>query len=424
MNIYFAHPINTYNTNTEIQSINLIKKQLGFQNEIINPSSFLKDLSEIKSEKKRMEFCYNKIDNSDIFIYLLHEKLTTGVRKEINYALSKNKKIYKIKYTYNNLTLIEMTIDNIYKTIEEINKNCDRTKWILKNKDDYLKWFKNNPEAIKLIKDQFDDENSFYVPHYNTTCYTNNFTKILMKYCKQHNINNRVNHGFIDTRYQEVKITCPFFEESSSMPGYDTYNLPRIKNLTFEKLLEYRTIHRNMRICKNYKTILGAYPTYDFDIKDEAKKEGKNFFTTEVFNEYLKIVNIMQTFMNEEWSEIEWKLAFSGNGLYIIMEKLIYKDHDLNDKMFSNYWGMSIKKIITLFNKNGIKNIVPEKKYGWQRYFKAIGTFHLSKERVSIPLNKDEIIDYEWINEMTKIENGLNDNIFNEIVNKAGNSWR
>ena len=337
MSIYFAHPISTYNTYIEIQSIKLIKSQIELQSEIINPSSFLKDLSEIKTEKKRMEFYYNKIDNSDTFIYLLNEKLTTGIRKEINYALSKNKKMYKIKYINNKLTLIEMTIDNINKIVEKINKKCDRTKWILKTKDDYLTWFKNNPEAVKLIKDQFDDENSFYVPHFNSVYYTDNFTKIITKkFCKQHNINYNIslNHGFIDPRYQEAKITCPFFEESSLIIGYDTYNLPRIKNLTFAKLLECRTIHRNMRLCKDHNTIMGAYPTFDFDIKKETKKAGMNFFTQEVFNEYLKIIELMHTYMNERWNEVKWKLAFSGNGLYVIMEKLIYKDYDLNEESF------------------------------------------------------------------------------------------
>ena len=422
MIIYFAHPINTYNTEIEKHSINLIKTQIG--NEIINPSSFTKELSEIKTEKKRMEFCYNKINNSNIFVYLFHEKLTIGVRKEINYALSKNKKIYKIKQINNKLTINEMSIDYIYKTLEKINKNFDRSKWILKNKEDYLTWFKNNPEAVKLINDQFDDENAFYVPHFNTAYYTDNFTKIIIKNCKQHNINIQTKHGFIDTRYQEAKITCPFFEDSSVIPGYDKFYLPRIKNFSFAKLLECRTIHRNMRLCTNNKTILGAYPTYDFDIKKEAKHEGKTFFTTEVFNEYLKVINIMQKFMSEEWYEVDWKLAFSGNGIYIIMEKLIYKDHNLNEEIFYKSWKESIKKIENLFKENKIKNISPENLYGWQRYFKAIGTFHLSRERVSIPLNKDEQIDYKWIDEMTKIESGLNNNIFNEIINKAGNSWR
>lgn len=426
MKTYFAHPINTYNTNIEFQCINLIKTQIKGHNEIINPSSFTNELSKIKTEKKRMEFCYSKIDESDIFIYLLHEKPKSGLRKEINHALSKDKKIYKIKYDNNNLVLIEMTIANIYKTIQKINKTFDRSKWVLKNKDDYLTWFKNNPEAIKLIKDQFDDENSFYVPHFNTVYYTDNFRKIITeKFCKQHNINynKTLNHGFIDPRYQEAKITCPFFEESTLIIGYDTYNLPRIKNFTIEKLLECRTIHRNMKLCKNHKTILGAYPTYDLDIRKESKKEGKTFFTHEVFNEYLKTIDIMHKFMVDEWSDVEWKLAFSGNGLYIIMEKLIYNDYNINDETFQESWINSIKKIEHILKKNKIKNIVPEEKYGWQRYFKAIGTFHLSKERVSIPLNKDEQIDYKWIDEMTKIENGLNNNTFNEIINKAGIHW-
>ena len=428
MKIYFAHPTNTYNSDIEIQSINLIKSQIGLDNEIINPSSYITELNNIKSEKKRMEFCYNMINNSDIFIYLLNEKLTTGIRKEINYALSKNKRIYKIKYINNKLLLDEMTFNYINKTVEELNKNYDRSRWILKTKDDYLTWFKNNPEAVKLIKDQFDDENSFYVPHFNSVYYTDNFTKIITKkFCKQHNINYNLslNHGFIDPRYQEAKITCPFFEESSLIIGYDTYNLPRIKNLTFEKLLECRTIHRNMRLCKDHNTIMGAYPTFDFDIKNETKKAGMNFFTQEVFNEYLKIVDLMHTYMNERWNEVKWKLAFSGNGLYVIMEKLIYKDYDLNEESFYKMWTKTVKEELPLLlKKNGIHHIVPEKKYGWQRYFKAIGTFHLSKERVSIPLNKDESLDYKWINEMTKIEKGLTENTFDEIINKAGNEWR
>ena len=424
MKSYFTHPISTYNTKFEQQCINLINVQIP-NISIINPSTFTDDLSKIKTEKERMEYCYTKIDEADIFVYLFQEKVKDGVRKELNYALYKNKQIYKIKYINNNLTITEMSDTNIQTFIENINKTTDRSKWILKNKEDYLTWFKNNPEAIKLIRDQFDNENSFYVPHYNTVYLTNNFTKpTITKYCKQHNINRTINHSFIDTRYQEAKITCPFFEESSLIIGYDTYNLPRIKDLTFSKLLECRTIHRNMRICKDHNTILGAYPTFDLDIIPESKKENKNFFIPEVFNEYIKVIDIMHKYLNEKWSNIEYKLAFSGNGIYFIMEKFIYKDNNIDEEIFYHSWKNTIKEIINLFNKNNIRHIIPEKKYGWQRYFKAIGTFHLSLERVSIPLNKDEPLDYKWINEITKIENGLTQNTFTEIINRSGNSWR
>lgn len=77
-----------------------------------------------------------------------------------------------------------------------------------------------------------------------------------------------------------------------------------------------------------------------------------------------------------------------------------------------------------LLRDNGIKSIAVEKKYGWNRYFKVVFTFHLSYDRVAIPLNKEEELDYDWMNEITKIKTGLSRNVSLEIIEEAGKDWK
>ena len=74
---------------------------------------------------------------------------------------------------------------------------------------------------------------------------------------------------------------------------------------------------------------------------------------------------------------------------------------------------------MTLNHLFPIKNVIPDQKADWNKYFKVLGTFHGNLERLSIPLNKDQVQDYKWINEITDIKTGLEGNVFKEIVKKA-----
>ena len=88
LRIYYAHAICLYDTEEEKKEVILIREK--FKNaEIINPADF---------PNSKMEFYLRLIDKCNIVIFsCLLEKITSGVGKEVNYALNKGKEVYLLK---------------------------------------------------------------------------------------------------------------------------------------------------------------------------------------------------------------------------------------------------------------------------------------------------------------------------------------
>lgn len=434
-----------------------------------------------KKEQAILELCFEAIDSCYNFVYVIEDgvEIGNGLREDLAHAIAKKKKIFRI--SLKGRRLVKMDKKNIINMVEYINKNQRfRSSWALKTIEDYSHFYEINKEAVELIKKQFGESiveskesnneskdkskskgSSACIPHYNSCFKTNNYSMIAWTACTEH----QIKHAFIDPRKREMLITCPFTGLSTVAPGYSKLLLDRFDLDKLDELLKCsRTIHMTMNIFENsvfkegivlrdiigdlgdtgvrniiekggksiadVRKIIGCTPIIDLDIKKHFKEVGENgetgFFNKEIFNEYCKAVEIVREYMSVEWPGVNWRLGFSGNGLYVILEKLIFEDVGFGYGIWLVYWKQKREKLEKMLKSNGVIRIGVEKKYGWNRYFKAMGTFHLDKDRIAIPLNKD--IDlaefYDWLKYHTDINNGLKENIFKEIMDRAGDSWK
>ena len=83
--VYYAHPICLYGSEKEKKQLTMIS--LKFKDiEIINPANY---------PSSSMDFYLSLVDKSDIVVFsCLLGKITSGVGKEVNYALNKGKEVY------------------------------------------------------------------------------------------------------------------------------------------------------------------------------------------------------------------------------------------------------------------------------------------------------------------------------------------
>ena len=95
MRMYYAHAKPSYGTLTERAEQGQIKTRFA-EYEIIDPGKY-----EGNVEKQRMgglNYCFQLIDGCQALTYSRWKnKITAGVGKEINYALSKNMPVYELR---------------------------------------------------------------------------------------------------------------------------------------------------------------------------------------------------------------------------------------------------------------------------------------------------------------------------------------
>jgi len=94
MKAYYSHAMKLYWTKKEKEEIAIIEKCLP-NIEIINPPSYEDNL---RKKIEGMSFCYRLVDECGVVCFSrLDGVVTSGVGKEVNYALKKKKKVYEIK---------------------------------------------------------------------------------------------------------------------------------------------------------------------------------------------------------------------------------------------------------------------------------------------------------------------------------------
>jgi len=93
MKIYYAHAICLYGTKHERDEKSRIKKRFP-KAKIIDPGSYENNLEKFIGG---MNYCLELVDKCDVLVFTrLLGKITAGVGKEINYALSKKKKVFEL----------------------------------------------------------------------------------------------------------------------------------------------------------------------------------------------------------------------------------------------------------------------------------------------------------------------------------------
>lgn len=94
LKIYYAHAKCIYGTKHEEKERNKINKMF-LSAKIIDPSSY----ENIDEKRERgMDFCLELVEKSDLLIFTrLLGKITSGVGKEINHALSKRIPVFELQ---------------------------------------------------------------------------------------------------------------------------------------------------------------------------------------------------------------------------------------------------------------------------------------------------------------------------------------
>lgn len=478
MNIFFSISTDLYNSALESEYIKFVEIIFP-ENTIIIPSDYMPQINEVTNGMKKRDrekyisnFFFHKIGQCDIFIYTnTYSKdgnilFTRGVRGEINKAFELKKTIYRLYLDddpkRNPIKLQKMDITYFDTIIKSYNYNTD--KWILKSTKDYIRFYDNNPEAIKLISSQFEGKIGKYIaiPHFNYVREIEKYGTNKFRGCKKHS-NDR--HSIILPKQEFTKI-CPYTDDKWIWADYSTVKLktfPLELNGTggIKDLLSMtRTLHKLMLILKekdddscnydyskeglayvneegkipfergkpikDYRKIAGVRPLFDIDIKDEYKQTD-SFFEPEIFNEYQKTIDLFFEYYDNDDGGIDKNVRgiFSGNGLYIDLGEKTFYEFDCNGFLeFDSEWSSIRKTMQEIMEENGIKRLRIERGYGWQRYFKVAFTFHAKSERISIPLNINESLDKKWIKEVTDIKLGLEQNVSKEIMKRSGNNWR
>ena len=87
MKIYYAHPICFYESEIEKKQLTIIRSKFK-DAEIINPANY---------PSSSMDFYFSLVEKSEKIIFsCLLGKITSGVGKEVNYALNKGKEVYML----------------------------------------------------------------------------------------------------------------------------------------------------------------------------------------------------------------------------------------------------------------------------------------------------------------------------------------
>jgi hypothetical protein len=407
---------------------------------------------------------------------------TPGVKAEVNNKLKEQQKqgddkirIFRIQLTNTGdidtaqiLGIGELSIKNIDESIERLYQKYTPEKqgWTLKSIDDYLKLYKVQPEMLEHLYNQcYDEELTKIGVHgilkhksfiYETK---SGIPKLLCHDPTHYGYNNR--HAYPNPVSQTFETACPYFLNTKLFHNRIFELIPKFPLLTetdeiVNIIVQNRVIHKFMymfdpvvhkigvclrnketgrpivnkegKYVPDPKLIKGVQILIDLDIKKSAKIADLDFFSPVIYTEYVKALDLLLArLLDKNYNTKDVKIMFSGNGLYIILRKYI----DFSESGVKNYYvhELAWELIRDSYQKtlwdNKIKYLQIEKGYGWNRYFKLAGTLHASKERVSIPLNVDKMLNdpnyFNYILENSSIQN-LSDNKvrYLDILNASG----
>jgi hypothetical protein len=173
------------------------------------------------------------------------------------------------------------------------------------------------------------------------------------------------------------------------------------------------------------KQIIGISPVMDIDAPSIYENEGtKNEYVIgresmfDYIDDFNNTIGIIENELKEV--EIEWNMSSSGNGIYII-GKPFYSE---NQEEIYKYADKFVEIIDDVNHVKENKLEIHDNAKAWSYYYKIPFSFHVNRQRISIPLRKGKL-DEQWLDKMTDIRNLSNNNCKNfvgEILNKA--QWK
>lgn len=357
--------------------------------------------------------------------------------------------------------------------------------WTLKTIDDYLRLYKTQPKMLEYLYQQcYDPELTKIGVHgilkhksfvYETSdrrkSIGENGEEIPRFSCHEKGIHYTGRHAYANPRSQLFETVCPYFISNKLFHNRIYEQIPKFPKGTetddiTNLIIANRVIHKFMYIfdpivhekgvCLRNKDgggsggggsgtgkpiiskdgkyipdpslIKGVEVLIDLDIKKEAKDVGLDFFSSVIYAEYkLALRLLLVRLLGDNYDTKDVKIMFSGNGLYIILRKYI----DFGERGVKDYrvhelaWEIMRESYDKTLESNGIKYLQIEQGYGWNRYFKLAFTIHASKERMSIPLNVDQMLNnpkyIEYIDENSSIQNLLDNKVKSaDILDASG----
>lgn len=193
----------------------------------------------------------------------------------------------------------------------------------------------------------------------------------------------------------------------------------------YEFIFDASGINSSFTKNQKKKQIIGVSPVMDIDAPSIFENEGtknevvigrKSMF--EFTDDFNKTIEIIDGEMKE--CELEYDISGSGNGIYII-GKPFYSE---NAEEIYQYTDKFVEIINDVNHMKENKLEIHDNQKAWSYYYKIPLSFHVGRQRISIPLRKGKI-DWEWMNKITDIRN-LNMNnvesIAHEIIKKS--EWK
>lgn len=113
--LYYAHPIDIYNTPQEERDLMLMQKVFGIRYDIINPNS-PKDEEAYKT--KGMAYFTEQVERCDLLVFRAYPfgKIPAGVAKEIMAAIEKNIPVMELPSMVDRI----MSVDDTRQYIKEV----------------------------------------------------------------------------------------------------------------------------------------------------------------------------------------------------------------------------------------------------------------------------------------------------------------
>jgi len=172
--------------------------------------------------------------------------------------------------------------------------------------------------------------------------------------------------------------------------------------------------------------LVGISPVMDIDApsifinegtKNEAILGRENIF--DYIDDFNSTIGIIDNEMKE--CELEYDICFSGNGIYIIGKPF----YSTKIGEIYHYADKFTELINDVNHIKSNKLEIHDNSKAWSYYYKIPFTFHVNRQRISIPLRKGKL-DGEWVDKMTDIKNLNNGckHIIHEIIRRSKWKWQ
>lgn len=191
----------------------------------------------------------------------------------------------------------------------------------------------------------------------------------------------------------------------------------------YEFLFDKEGISSSITKNQKKKQIVGVSPVMDIDAPSIFENEGtKNEVVVgrESMFGYIDDFNSTIELIDSELKEVgmDYKVSGSGNGVYIIGEPF----YSEKEEEIYQYVDKFTELINDINNVKENKLEIHDNAKAWSFYYKIPFTFHVNRQRISIPLNKGKL-NGEWMDKATDIKR-LNMNnvksVVSEIIKRSG----